>query len=361
MRDATDATHATAMTAGRRPAVLPAARGARLAWRELGAPQGDCWLVLHGGPGGAAHDGLAAPLDLARQRAILADQRGAGASRPRGRRAGNHLAQLVDDLERLRVALGIERWSLLAGSWGTVLALAYAQRHPARVERLVLRAAFRASRRELDGLLRLRRGRDDALRHPSWPSVRAMALPLALRRLAQVLQAGTGAVAARRIARRWDALEQRSALRGLWRSALHAAGAGQADAGRLRQAWAASHRQWRRSLAALPAPRRSRADRARAQKFGIQCHYLLHRCFLRGGSLDAAVHSLASQHIPSDWVHGRYDSVCPEGNSWRWVAQLEAARPGLARLHRPASGHLSGEPRMREALAQVLRAERGRR
>ncbi|HSV80139.1 MAG TPA: alpha/beta fold hydrolase [Ramlibacter sp.] len=341
------------------PSYLTLTRGARMAFRDLGPRDGECWLVLHGGPGGAAHAGLADPLDQARMRVLLPDQRGAGASRPRRGLRGNHLEQLVSDLERLCAELGIAQWNVLAGSWGTVLALCYAQRHPQRAGRVVLRGAFRASRREVVDLLQLDPRHDGALRgRGNWPAVDRRSLPVAMAGLARVFQAGTPGVAARRALRTWDALEQRSARRGLWRSLLHACAtpaASPADVARLRAAWAALQRARRRLPAVLAAARRTRADRRLLAKFRIQVHYLRHACFLRPGALDAAVRSLAHNGIPSDWVHGRFDAVCPEANSRRWVEAIDAMRPGLARLHRPASGHLAGEPRMAEALRRVVR------
>ena len=135
------------------PRHLAVGRGHRMAWREVGPVQGEPWLLLHGGPGSGSQPGQLAPLDLQRQRAIAPDQRGSGASRPRGGLPGNHTQALVADLEALRLHLGLERWSVLAGSWGTVLALAYAHQHPGRIERLVLRGAFALTRREVSGLL----------------------------------------------------------------------------------------------------------------------------------------------------------------------------------------------------------------
>jgi len=343
------------------PSYVSLAGGARMAFRDLGPRDGECWLVLHGGPGGAAHAGLADPLDLDRMRAVLPDQRGAGASLPRGGLRGNYLEQLVSDLERLRQALGIARWNVLAGSWGTVLALCYAQRHPQRTGRLVLRGAFRASRREVLDLMRLAPGRDAALlRSGAWPAVNRRTLPMALARLHRLFQSGTPGVAARSALRGWNALEQRGARRGLWRSLLHAAGpqthaaTSPQELARLRRGWASLQRAARRLPAVLASPRRTRADRRLLAKFRVQAHYLRHGCFLRPGALDAAVRSLARNGIPSDWVHGRFDAVCPEANSRRWFAASEAMCPGLARLHRPAAGHLSGEPRMAETLRRVV-------
>ena len=341
------------------PLFVATARGARMAYRDCGPAEGEAWLVLHGGPGGAAHPGLAAPLQLACQRALLPDQRGAGRSSPAGRVAGNTTHQLVADLEVLRCSLGVDRWAVLAGSWGTVLALRYAQCHPERVTRVVLRGAFAARRQELVGLLRADARRDAAVfANAHWPRTAGHHVAPALARLEQVLRCGAPAVSARHVVRCWSLMEQRSALRGLWRSLVHASGVHPPSATAQRRAWAQLKRQQRRALAGLLQRRTVRSDHRGLQKFRVQAHYLRRRCFLPAGGLDSAVRSLATHGIPSDWVHGRFDAVCPVANSQRWWRQLELAAPGLARNHRPVAGHLSGEPGMHDCLAQVVRHAR---
>ena len=348
------------------PRFVATGRGARMAYRDCGARGGECWLVLHGGPGASCHPGLPAPLQLSRQRAVLPDQRGAGQSRPAARLAGNHTDQLVADLETLRRHLGIERWALLAGSWGTVVALRYVQLHPERVTRVVMRGAFALKRREIFGLLHANARRDRAVsRSPHWPRAPYSGDAGVLARLEQVLQSGTPGVAARHVVRCWDLLEQRSALRGLWRSLVHSAAPKNPPPGEPRQradlyrrAWAQLRRQQRRSLANLRQPRTSRADRRGWKKFRIQGHYLRHKGFVRPGALDNAARSLAVRGIPSDWVHGRFDAVCPPGNSRRWVAIQDVLDPGLARSHWPLAGHLASEPGLQSMLAQVVRQPR---
>ena len=348
------------------PRFVATARGARMAYRDCGARDGECWLLVHGGPGASCHPGLLAPLQLSRQRAVLPDQRGAGRSHPAARLAGNNTDRLVADLETLRRHLGIERWALLAGSWGTVVALRYAQMHPDRVTRLVLRGAFALTRREIFGLLHPDVRRDSAVSHsPHWPRAPYSGDARVLARLEQLLRSATPGVAARNVVRCWNLLELRSALRGLWRSAVHTAHAENATPGGPRQranahrrAWAQLKRQQRLSLATLRQPRTSRTDRSGWKKFRIQGHYLRHKGFVRPGGLDSAVRSLALQGIPSDWVHGRFDAVCLPDNSRRWVAQLDALPNGLASAHWPLAGHLASEPGVRDSLAKVVRQPR---
>lgn len=332
------------------PRRLVVGRGHRMAWRELGPADGEPWLLLHGGPGSGAQPGLAAPLDLARQRGIAPDQRGSGESRPHGATRGNHTEALVADLETLRRELGLERWCVLAGSWGTVLALAYAQRHPQRVQRLVLRGAFALTRREIGGLLLPRRETVRRLGfEPCWPAQAGTPLPVATRRLTQLLQSGTPGVTALRVLRRWAVLESALAERGLRRSAVHAAAG--ADTGRAsasHRAWAVQRRRLRLALAQARRPGWQHADRLAWHKYRVQAHYLRHRGFLRPEHLGRAVVALARRGVPVEWVHGRFDVICPPANSRRWAV-------AGGRLTQPPSGHLGHEPAMLAALQSAVR------
>ena len=284
-------------------------------------------------------------------------------SYPRGRVAGNHTDQLVADLEVLREHLGLARWRVLAGSWGTVVALRYAQCHPSRVDRLVLRGAFAVSWSEIMGVLRAHPVRDQAVwADTCWPRIQSRSGPKTLARMAQLLQTATPGVPALHVIRCWNLLEQRSALRGLWRSLIHAPGAqapiAPCPSAPKRRAWAQLRQQHRRSLAELNRLGVGRDDRRGLQKFRLQAHYLRHRGFLPPGALNGAVRSLALHGTPSDWVHGRFDAICPPQNSRRWLAQSNALAPGLAQGHWLDSGHLASEPEMRRALAQVVGLER---
>lgn len=321
-----------------------------MAWRCVGPVDGEPWLLLHGGPGSGAQPGLAAPLDLKRQRGIAPDQRGSGASRPRGGLRGNHTQALVTDLERLRQHLGISRWNVLAGSWGTVLALVYAQQHPQCVQRLVLRGAFALSRREIGGLLRPGRAVVRRLGpEPVWPVQSHTPLPVVLRRLTHLLQSGTLSVARLRLLRRWSVLESALAERGLRRSARWASRQqSPAQAVAARREWAALRRRLRRALAQSRWSRCSRSDRLALSKYRVQAHYLRHRGFLRPSGLGQAVVALASQGVPVDWVHGRFDAVCPPANSRRWAAHG-------GRLTHPVAGHLGHEPGLLAALRECVR------
>jgi proline iminopeptidase len=104
---------------------------------------------LHGGPGSGSQRGVLRVVDLERTRVIMVDQRGAGASTPRGSLRHNRTDYLIRDLEAIRKALSIERWGVVGGSWGAALALAYAGAHPSSIHGVVMRGLFLTSRREV--------------------------------------------------------------------------------------------------------------------------------------------------------------------------------------------------------------------
>ena len=121
-----------------------------MAWFSVGDEAAPPVLVLHGGPGGRSRVPSLNWFDGLGVRCIAFDQRGCGASLPAGECAHNTLALLVADIEALREHLGVARWAVAGGSWGALLAVAYAAQHPARVEGLFLRSAFLGSAAEVD-------------------------------------------------------------------------------------------------------------------------------------------------------------------------------------------------------------------
>jgi len=122
-------------------------------WEQSGNPNGMPVVFLHGGPGAGASPTHRRFFDPAHYRIVILDQRGAGRSTPLGETRENDIPDLVGDLEQLRTLLGIQRWMVFGGSWGSTLALAYAQAHPDRVVGLVLRGIFLMRRREIDWFL----------------------------------------------------------------------------------------------------------------------------------------------------------------------------------------------------------------
>lgn len=121
-----------------------------LYFEECGSPAGKPALLLHGGPGGGINPIMRRFHNPRAYRIVLYDQRGCGRSTPHASLDENTTWHLVDDIERLRQYLGIERWQVFGGSWGSTLALAYAETHPERVTELVLRGIFTLRRAELE-------------------------------------------------------------------------------------------------------------------------------------------------------------------------------------------------------------------
>jgi proline iminopeptidase len=131
--------------------LLPVGDSHEIYVETVGRADGIPAVYLHGGPGSGCQPDHRRLFDPERFHAVLFDQRGAGRSRPKGRREDNTLPHLIADMETIREQFGFERWMIVGGSWGATLALAYAQAHPHRVTGMVLRATFLGTRDELEG------------------------------------------------------------------------------------------------------------------------------------------------------------------------------------------------------------------
>ena len=139
--------------------MLDVGDGNRVYWEQCGDPDGKPALVVHGGPGSGCSTGMRRSVDPARYRVVLFDQRGCGRSLPHASDPATDMSvnttwHLIADMERLREHLGIERWLLFGGSWGSTLSLAYAERHPERVSEIILVAVTMSRRVEIDWLYR---------------------------------------------------------------------------------------------------------------------------------------------------------------------------------------------------------------
>jgi proline iminopeptidase len=335
---------------------LPVGQGHRLWWQVFGPAQGDPWLVLHGGPGSASHPGLAAPFDLERQQVVLYDQRGCGRSRPQGGVRHNRLGALVNDIEALRLHLGVERWSVLGGSWGATLALAYAAAHPASVERLVLRGAFDASGTVVRRLF-ARHWNGPANAHPSQANGHLAARPL-FHRLSQLFRNGTPAATVRHLARQWEAMETRAALRGVQRSvrALQHSTPETAELSAQRTLSARLSRQLQRQARRQTVGHTTPSDRALQAKFSVQAHYLKHGGFMAPTVWQQQLRRIAQAGIPCHWVHGTLDGVCPIRTSQQGHARLNRWHPGLSTFSAVVAGHLGIEAPIARALHTAVRA-----
>src|SRR5215475_15732900 len=129
---------------------LSVGSGHEIYFEECGNPSGKPVLIVHGGPGGGCNSTMRRYHDPARYRIVLFDQRGCGKSLPNASLEANTTWHLVADIERLREMCGFDKWLVFGGSWGSTLALAYAEKHPERVSELVLRGIYTLTRAELD-------------------------------------------------------------------------------------------------------------------------------------------------------------------------------------------------------------------
>ena len=299
---------------------LPLTAGHVMYWEQVGNPRGKAALFLHGGPGagaGAVHRRFFDP-DF--WRVVIFDQRGAGRSRPMGSLAQNTTQDLVSDIDALRRHLGIDRWILFGGSWGSTLALAYAQTHPDRVAGCVLRGVFLGRENEVEWFLH-------GLR---------MIFPDAHATFAGFLPE-----------------EERGDLLGAYlRRLTHPDPAVHMPAAR---AWSVYEGS---CSTLLPSPETVTSfaqDRTALGLARIEAHYFAHRLFLPPEGLLGGMHRMG--HIPAEIVQGRYDMICPPATAFELAAAWPAARMTLV----PDAGHSALEPGVRRALvAAVERFRSGR-
>jgi len=277
---------------------------------ECGNPEGIPVLFVHGGPGAGCEPYHRRFFNPEAYRIILFDQRGCGRSTPHAALEGNTTQALVADIEALRRHLGIERWLLFGGSWGSTLALAYAEAHPERVQGLVLRGVFLCRPHEIrwfyqQGASRLFPDLWEEYLAPIPEAERDDLLHAYYRRLT-----GDDEVARMQAAKAWSLWEGRtSTLRP--------------------NADVVAH--FGDPYTALSLAR-------------IECHYFVNDSFLEPNQLLRDARRLAD--IPGVIVHGRYDVVCPVENAW----QLHRAWPRSELAIIPDAGHSAGEPGTVDAL-----------
>jgi proline iminopeptidase len=290
-----------------------------LYWETSGNPRGKPVVFLHGGPGGGTEPKYRRFFNPEKYRIVLVDQRGCGKSTPHASLVDNTTWDLVADIERLRESLGIERWQVFGGSWGSTLALAYAQTHPARVTELVLRGIF------------LLRAKEVAWFYQEGAS---MIFP----------DAWEGYLAPIPEAERGDLLH-----------AYHRRLTGDDPAVQLEaaKAWSTWEGATSRLYTDPTMLARVGEDRFALAFARIECHYFVHKGFLRSDTQlldDAAV--LRKVGIPGVIVQGRYDVVCPMDSAWR----LHRAWPEAQLVVVPDAGHSANEPGITRALVDATDA-----
>lgn len=280
-----------------------------LYWEQSGNPQGRPVVFLHGGPGAGASADHRRFFDPRSYRIVILDQRGAGRSTPLGDIEDNTTPALIADLEALRAHLGIDRWQVFGGSWGSTLALAYAQAHPERVTALVLRGIFLCRDSEIDWFLY---------------GMRTL-FPEVWGRFADFLpEAERGDLLANYHRRLVDP-----------DPAVHLPAA---------RAWSTYEGA---CSTLLPSPETVAAfgqDRMALGLARIEAHYFLNKVFLPKNALLERAGRL--KDIPAVIVQGRYDCVCPIVTA----DELHAAWPEADYQVIPDAGHSAMEPGIRRAL-----------
>jgi proline iminopeptidase len=299
-----------------RSGMLDVGDGHTLYFEECGNSRGQPALLLHGGPGGGSNPTMRRFHDSNHYRIILFDQRGCGRSTPNASLDANTTWHLVADMERLRETLGIARWQLFGGSWGSTLALAYAQTHPERVESLILRGIFLVRRAELDWFYQ----EGCSWIYPDAYAAYESVIPPAERgdMIAAYHKRLTHADPDVRLA----AAKAWSIWEGSTLSLLQ-------DAERIRQFGADAY--------ALAFAR-------------IECHYFVNAGFFTSdGQLLADAGRL--RDIPGTIIHGRYDVVTPVKNAW----DLKRAWPEAELRIVAEAGHAMSEPGIAHELVSATR------
>ncbi|WP_422724012.1 prolyl aminopeptidase [Hyalangium rubrum] len=290
-------------------------------FEESGNPKGKPVVFVHGGPGGGTDPKQRRFFDPDVYRIVLFDQRGCGQSTPHASVEENTTWHLVEDMETIRRHLGIERWMVFGGSWGSTLSLAYAQKHPERVTELVLRGIFLLRKQEIDWFYQ--RGAS-ALFPDAWEGFLAPIPP-----------------------------EERGNLLHAYHRRL------MGEDARARQEAARAWSTWEgRTITLLPNEdliSHHAEDEFSLAFARIECHYFVHGAFLRTETqlLDDVPRI---RHIPAIIIQGRYDIPCPMESAWA----LHKAWPEADFKIIPNAGHSAYEPAITSALVEATDRFRGR-
>jgi len=284
--------------------------GHQIYYEVCGNPHGFPVVFLHGGPGSGCNLGQRRFFDPEHYRIILLDQRGCGRSKPLGHIEENTTQHLIADIESLRIHLGIDRWLVFGGSWGSTLALAYAAAHPQVISGLILRGIFLSRKGELDWFLH-------GIRHFFPEASAKLSAPLRPEERSDILKAYYDRVFSGDIeaARTWNAFES--------------------------------------SIMALLPPTPSEKvpdDAVTLGRARVQLHYLRALCFLESTPLLEQVDRF--RHIPAIIIQGRYDMVCPPVTA----DELRLAWPEASFSMIPDAGHSAMEPGIISALVNATEA-----
>jgi len=292
---------------------LPVGGGHELYVEECGNPKGVPAVFVHGGPGGGCNADSRRFFDPRRYRIVLFDQRGCGRSRPHASLDHNTSQDLVADMELIRARLGIDKWLVFGGSWGSTLALLYAETHPAQVLALVLRGIFLATKSELDWFYR------GGISHIFPDHFADFVAPIPVPERGDLVRAYHKRLTdkdpdvQRRAAETWSMFEARCSTLLPSESLVN---------------------YFTEPDVAIAVSR-------------IECHYFIHDCFLEKDQLVRDVERVRG--IPAAIIQGRYDVVCPPSAAWR----LKQAWPEADLRFIPDAGHSASEPSTRSALVEA--------
>ncbi len=283
-------------------------------WEECGNPHGLPVIVLHGGPGGAVNPSMRRYFDPAKYRIVMFDQRGCGKSRPNASLENNTTWDLIADIERLRVQLGIEKWVVFGGSWGSTLSLAYAISHPERTQALVLRGIFLLTKKELQWFYQ-----DGA----------SMIFPDAWERFLAPIPEN----------------ERHDLMRAYYKRLM-------GDDQKARTEAAIAWSSWEGETVSVEGPA-SRPDKFAEPEFAVAFARIENWYFTNGGFFDSEHWIIENvdriRHIPTWIAQGRFDVVTPISGAW----SLHRAWPE-AKLDIVAdAGHASTEPGIIDSLIRA--------
>jgi proline iminopeptidase len=286
-----------------------------LPWEESGNPSGVPVLFLHGGPGGGTSPRHRQFFDPSFYRIVLFDQRGAGQATPLGELRNNTTQHLIADIDKLRLHLGIDRWLVFGGSWGSTLAIAYGQAHPGHCLGFVLRGIFLGRRAELDWFM-----------HGM-----GKFFPEAEKRFIGLLPvAERGDLLASYYKRLTDADPS------IYIPAAHA--------------WSSYEGACSSLLPSAESGLACDDDGSALALARIEAHYFVHKCFLDEAELLKRIHRI--RDLPAIIVQGRYDVVCPPQSAH----DLHAVWPESELNIVPDAGHSAWEPGItRELVAATER------
>jgi proline iminopeptidase len=288
-------------------------------YEQSGNPKGQPVVFLHGGPGGATIPDYRRFFDPEAYRIVLFDQRGSGKSTPHANLEENTTWHLVDDIERLRDHLDIEKWQVFGGSWGSTLALAYSQTHPDRVLQLVLRGIFLCRPKEIQWFYQ---------EGASW------IFPDIWEEYVKVIPEA----------------ERHDMVKAYYRRLTNDDPEVRIEAARAWSVWEAS------TSKLFPDPKLilDFGDPEFAIAFArIECHYFMHNAFFNTDNY--IIENIDRiRHIPSVIVQGRYDVVCPILSAW----ELHKAWPEADLQIVGDAGHSATEPGITSALVGATDAFR---